>query len=435
MPLTTDEVHKRTDNIYKAISDQYNPNLKTFLLAARAYEKALAAVSNASRHYYDSMNKLGIIASDSTSTKELGESMRQMSETLRQIQLHEDETTRFLRDEVLVPLENKLDHDQKYIYGAYRTYQMDFKLKMEDLERATAHHQKVKKKSVSGRKSYKYDDKQKELSSEVELKQKAIEQFQYDNLKQAFIEERRRYCFFVEQQSDYVKRCITYHQKSIESLNSQLSIWLESCADVKSLPQNASELLEQVTSSDNQSLYSIPEPPNTPAAQPFQMDGLNQTFNAMPYSMASIEGTDSTLHSESSGHNIIPRDSRKKVCAQYNHGVPGSPTQLSFEKGDVIILMIPQPRDGWHYGENDRTKMRGWFPYSYTKLMEPQERPQELIQGHMPLPPADYNNMDDSQNGIAPPDAGPQNPYKTMKDQFLHGNPFANVQLRKTDYE
>ena len=44
----------------------------------------------------------------------------------------------------------------------------------------------------------------------------------------------------------------------------------------------------------------------------------------------------------------------------------GDATQLKIEPGDYIQLLIPQPRDGWHYGENDRTGLKGWFPIKYT---------------------------------------------------------------------
>jgi hypothetical protein len=33
---------------------------------------------------------------------------------------------------------------------------------------------------------------------------------------------------------------------------------------------------------------------------------------------------------------------------------------------DTVQLLIPQPRDGWHYGENEKSGLRGWFPIQYT---------------------------------------------------------------------
>lgn len=59
-----------------------------------------------------------------------------------------------------------------------------------------------------------------------------------------------------------------FSSQAIESLNSQLSKWLEACADVKGLPESTVELLGQVISEDTLSVYSIPEPPTMPAMQP-----------------------------------------------------------------------------------------------------------------------------------------------------------------------
>ncbi|XP_019642027.1 PREDICTED: brain-specific angiogenesis inhibitor 1-associated protein 2-like isoform X5 [Branchiostoma belcheri] len=59
--------------------------------------------------------------------------------------------------------------------------------------------------------------------------------------------------------------------------------------------------------------------------------------------------------------------SRRKVRALFPHKAGDSSNQLSFNEGDTISLLIDHPRDGWHFGENDKTKRRGWFPYSYTQ--------------------------------------------------------------------
>nr|XP_039264613.1 brain-specific angiogenesis inhibitor 1-associated protein 2-like isoform X2 [Styela clava] len=438
MSFSPEEIHKKTENIHKTISEQYNPTLKNFLLAGRQYEKALSNVSIASRQYFDTMAKLGSVASDNESSKDLCESTRQISDTLRQTQLNFDETVKFLSTEVIYPLENKLENDMKYMQNLQKKYLNDYRLRTEDLQRITQTHRKMKQKSFNGKKSYKYDEKEKELAETVAHKQRSFEQFQHDHLKNAFIEERRRYCFFVEQNCELTKKKIMYHRKALESLTSQLPKWVESCADAKILPDQADLLLGNVKSDDNNSIYSIPEPPSEPAAQ------YNGGYgNVMPGRMNPTmnshlqDGYNAPLPQpvNSTGHNVIPRENRKRVVAVFSHSVPGNPTQLGFEKGDEIILMIPMPRDGWHYGENDRTKQRGWFPFSYTRLKEQPsalEKPQEPVVGHMPLPPADYNEPSVQQNGNgwpAPPqDHGAPDSYRQMKDQMLSGRPPAGRQ-------
>uniref|UniRef100_H2ZSA0 BAR/IMD domain containing adaptor protein 2a n=1 Tax=Latimeria chalumnae TaxID=7897 RepID=H2ZSA0_LATCH len=65
---------------------------------------------------------------------------------------------------------------------------------------------------------------------------------------------------------------------------------------------------------------------------------------------------------------LPPRPERRKVEAVFPHTAgSASCTLLSFSEGDVITLLVPEARDGWHYGENETTKMKGWFPFSYTR--------------------------------------------------------------------
>lgn len=62
---------------------------------------------------------------------------------------------------------------------------------------------------------------------------------------------------------------------------------------------------------------------------------------------------------------VGPSNGKKRVKASHNYGGDGK-TKLHMEIGDTIQLLIPQPRDGWHYGENERSGERGWFPIQYT---------------------------------------------------------------------
>uniref|UniRef100_A0A3Q3JG57 IMD domain-containing protein n=1 Tax=Monopterus albus TaxID=43700 RepID=A0A3Q3JG57_MONAL len=83
----TEEVNKMTENIYKGILDQFNPSLKNFVTMGKHYEKALTGVTVAAKGYFDALVKLGELASDSQGSKELGDTLFQMAEVHRQIQV------------------------------------------------------------------------------------------------------------------------------------------------------------------------------------------------------------------------------------------------------------------------------------------------------------------------------------------------------------
>ncbi|XP_035262783.1 brain-specific angiogenesis inhibitor 1-associated protein 2 isoform X3 [Anguilla anguilla] len=101
------------------------------------------------------------------------------------------------------------------------------------------------------------------------------------------------------------------------------------------------------------------------------------------------------------------RSGRTRVQAVFSHAAGDNATLLSFSEGDVITLLVPEARDGWHYGENEKNKMRGWFPFSYTRVLPDSDGDNQRINlrpgkssstGNLleredmalPLPPPDY---------------------------------------------
>ncbi|KAM9559867.1 BAR/IMD domain-containing adapter protein 2 isoform 1-T1 [Salvelinus alpinus] len=76
-----------------------------------------------------------------------------------------------------------------------------------------------------------------------------------------------------------------------------------------------------------------------------------------------------TLPRSSSMAAGLERNGRTRVQAIFSHAAGDNSTLLSFSEGDIITLLVPEARDGWHYGENEKNKMRGWFPFSYTRVI------------------------------------------------------------------
>ncbi|XP_067344554.1 BAR/IMD domain-containing adapter protein 2 isoform X8 [Channa argus] len=76
-----------------------------------------------------------------------------------------------------------------------------------------------------------------------------------------------------------------------------------------------------------------------------------------------------TLPRSSSMAAGLERNGRTRVQAIFSHAAGDNSTLLSFSEGDVITLLVPEARDGWHYGESEKTRMRGWFPFSYTRVI------------------------------------------------------------------
>lgn len=59
----------------------------------------------------------------------------------------------------------------------------------------------------------------------------------------------------------------------------------------------------------------------------------------------------------------LERNGRTRVQAIFSHAAGDNSTLLSFNEGDVITLLVPEARDGWHYGENEKNRMyEEWTP-------------------------------------------------------------------------
>lgn len=65
------------------------------------------------------------------------------------------------------------------------------------------------------------------------------------------------------------------------------------------------------------------------------------------------EGSLPRSTSLTSGLNLLKRP---KVRTIFPHAGEGSETLLSFQEGAIITLLIPDEKDGWLYGELDRSK-------------------------------------------------------------------------------
>ncbi len=64
-----------------------------------------------------------------------------------------------------------------------------------------------------------------------------------------------------------------------------------------------------------------------------------------------------TLPRSSSMAAGLERNGRTRVQAIFSHAAGDNSTLLSFSENDVITLLVPEARDGWHYGENEKTRM------------------------------------------------------------------------------
>ncbi|XP_069056788.1 BAR/IMD domain-containing adapter protein 2-like isoform X1 [Pleurodeles waltl] len=445
----SEEVNRLTENVYRVILDQFNPSLRNFVTMGKHYQKALSGVTVAAKGYFDALVKLGELASDSQGSKELGDTLFQMAEVHRQIQVQLEETLKLFHSELLSQLEHKLELDIKYLTATLKKYQTEQRSKSESIEKCQSELKKLRKKCQNSKNPQKYGDREVQYVEIMSTKQCELDQFVADGYKAALTEERRRYSFLVDRQCAVSKHFSLYHSKVKELLSAKLPVWQQSCTQPTKLPERALVLVKQ-TANNSSVVPVISEPvPSTkplevpPELAPFLGGGglsLNHRMSvqevpplpngghhrprpskdmgppapseppppiavqcppqpALPASLTppllkvsdvysctlpmprkpASENRLATLVENKTLPRISPlsvlppRVERRRVQAIFSHSAGENSTLLNFQENDVILLLVPEARDGWHYGENEATKAKGWFPFSYTRPLPPVE--------------------------------------------------------------
>ncbi|XP_067408152.1 BAR/IMD domain-containing adapter protein 2-like isoform X2 [Emydura macquarii macquarii] len=536
----SDEVNRLTESVYRVILDQFNPSLRSFVTMGKSYQKALAGVTVAAKGYFDALVKLGELASDSQGSKELGDTLFQMAEVHRQIQVQLEETLKLFHSELLAQLEQKLELDVKYLLATLKKYQSEHRAKADAIEKCQAELKKLRKKCQSSKNPQKYGDREVQYVEVMSAKQSELDRFVAEGYKAALTEERRRYSFLVDRQCAVSKHVSAYHAKVKELLGAKLPGWQQSCVQPTRLPERALALVKQTANSPAAPAVSDPLPAPQPLEVPPELapllGGAGLALNHRPslqevtplpngdshrtrgsrdlghpppsepltaplglpapqpapatqtpppprasdgYSCtlpiprkASAETRLATLAENKTLPRIgplagpPPRAEQRRVQAVFSHAAGENSTLLNFQEGDVIALLVTEARDGWHYGENEGTHMKGWFPFSYTRPVPTAESP-EKPHGSFPLSKLNSSSTGtlDKAGCLAPsPEAGRggaalryapsprpsafrQRPYSLMSPDLSQlanefgsapnsspsrSNPFAHVRLKRT---
>ncbi|XP_029360844.1 brain-specific angiogenesis inhibitor 1-associated protein 2 [Echeneis naucrates] len=296
----TEEVNKMTENVYKGILDHFNPSLKNFVTMGKHYEKALTGVTVAAKGYFDALVKLGELASDSQGSKELGDTLFQMAEVHRQIQVQLEDVLKLFHSELLAQLEQKLELDIKYLTATLKKYQSERRSKSESIERCQSQLKKLRRKS---RHPNKYGDKEMQFVELMSRRQGELDTLVAAGYRSALTEERRRYCFLVDRQCCVTKLLINYHSKVRELLSQKLSSWQLSCSQPTKLPERALNLLRHTA------------PQSTGAAGIAEVLRHTKLGSSQPEQRLSVQEVPPLLNGDSSrSQRSIPSSSQSDTC-------------------------------------------------------------------------------------------------------------------------
>ncbi|XP_036408826.1 brain-specific angiogenesis inhibitor 1-associated protein 2-like protein 1b [Megalops cyprinoides] len=489
MSRDPEEVSKLTESTYKNVMEQFNPGLRNLVTLGKNYEKAVAAMCLAGKVYFDAVSKIGENAAVSPVSRELGVVLMEISEVHKKIHTELEENYKRFHKEIIMELEKKTDMDVKYMNATFKRYQTEHKLKQDSLEKSQADLRKLRRKS-QGKNSSKYESRESEYLETLSSRQVEMQKFVAEGCREALVEEKRRFCFLVDKHCGFSYQIAAFHDKAKEMMSVKLSNWEDKCGDATSVPESIVSMIEGLKTPV--SVTPQPSPPtgqhsrnnsdsvNPPPAPPLKAHSsplVSMFSQDVPTSPVMADHTSEVAHpngsiadhssneesgmsrsvSVSSGLNTVKKP---KVRTIFPHTAGNNNTLLSFDEGDILTLLIPDERDGWLYGELDRTRQRGWFPSSYCRLYtEPAANSREGTPEHSKsiinlteqgpeeeevedqtdvlLPPPDYVDSPTSSVASLPLSPSPENSAPqangTPKLPFLGGgNPFVGVKLRPT---
>ncbi|KAG8007016.1 Brain-specific angiogenesis inhibitor 1-associated protein 2-like protein 1, partial [Nibea albiflora] len=310
--------------------------------------------------------------------------------------------------EIIAELERKTDMDVKYMTATFKRYQMEHKMKQDSLERSQSDLKKLRRKS-QGKNANKYENKESECLETLTSRQMDMQLFIADGCKEALLEEKRRFCFLVDKHCMFSYQIASFHDKARDILTAKLSSWQDQCNDATDMPESVLTMIEGLRTpisitplpSPSPSRHSVnisapPAPPlkaqTSPLANMFTQD--NNTSSVTTTSNNSTDhgnGEENNLArsvSVATGLNNIVK--RPRVRTIFPHTAGNNSTLLSFDEGDVIVLLIPDERDGWMYGELEKNGNVSAAPYRSRSVVNLHHQDTETDEATMVLPPADY---------------------------------------------
>ncbi|XP_054616174.1 brain-specific angiogenesis inhibitor 1-associated protein 2-like protein 1b [Dunckerocampus dactyliophorus] len=385
MSRSAEEVNKLTESTYKNVMEQFNPGLRNLVNLGKNYEKSVAAMALAGRLYFDAMAKIGESAAVSPVSRELGMVLMGISEVHRKVIFElEDNFKRFHR-EIIGELERKTDMDVKYMTATFKRYQMEHKMKQDSLEKSHAELKKLRRKS-QGKNANKYENKESECVETLTNRQMDMQLFIADGCKEALLEEKRRFCFLVDKHCMFSYQIASFHDKARDTLMARLNSWQDQCNDATDMPENILTMIEGLRTPISITPLPSPTPsrhslnimaPPAPS-QKAHISPLVNMFTPENKTTSITTTSNNNIDHDSNGENNLARSvsvatglnnvvKRQRVRTIFPHTAGNNNTLLSFDEGDVIILLIPEEKDGWMYGEMEKNGKRGWFPSSYCR--------------------------------------------------------------------
>ncbi|KAM3842404.1 BAR/IMD domain-containing adapter protein 2-like 2 [Diretmus argenteus] len=366
--MNSDQLHRSTLGIYSSLMDQFNPSLQKLVSMGNSYIQAFQALALTSEAYFNTLAKIGEQAFHTMSSRSIGDVLIQISDSQRKLTMELEGVFRWFHTEVLQEMDNNIRLDKDYITGSRRRYETEVRSQATALER--------------------------QLRRGVNQDGSEYVQFLRESHDEALKEEERRYRFLTEKHCDLTQSIVHLINKTGGALQQRADAWREEV--------NATRAHDARRPTGLDNMVGMWEEERGRSRE-------EQPLGRVPSRAPSPHGRRSRSNSESveGGGGGGGRSTRALVAHKPD---TSNPTLLPFTRGEMVTVLVPQPRNGWLYGRADSSSRQGWFPAAYVEAVDDHPKPNSSSNSTLRSSSSMSNLLDESGGSSfnrAPPPAPP----------------------------
>uniref|UniRef100_A0A3Q2FJD9 BAR/IMD domain containing adaptor protein 2 like 2b n=1 Tax=Cyprinodon variegatus TaxID=28743 RepID=A0A3Q2FJD9_CYPVA len=336
--VSSDQLHKSTLSVYSSLMEHFNPGLQKLVALGNSYVKAfqLAVCSEA---YFSALSKMGDQALHTLSSHSL-DVLMQISESQRRLTAEMEGLFQWFQIEVLQAMEKNVKLDEEYMEGSRRVYEMEVRNQAEVLE----------KQLRRGT----FRDSLENSEYMVYLKQ---------SHQEILKEEERRYRFLAEKHCGLTQSLLFLINKTGASLQQKADGWKEKVNENKGSKSRTPTHVDQeaqLRGSVSSLLQTVAKEEDMSWARREQL------------ALGRVPSRPSPLPSRSRSSSVgesLGLGGGRSMRALVSHPSSSNPKLLPFNRGEIVIVLVQEPRNGWLYGRTD-SSMQGWFPAAYVAPVE-----------------------------------------------------------------
>uniref|UniRef100_A0A8C5ANS3 BAR/IMD domain containing adaptor protein 2 like 2a n=1 Tax=Gadus morhua TaxID=8049 RepID=A0A8C5ANS3_GADMO len=343
------QLHMDTLEIYSRLLNQLNPSLQKLVSLGNSYIQAFYVLATTSEAYFKALARIGEQALGTKSSGSIGRILIQIAENQRKLSTEVEGVVKF-HAEVLHDMDHHTQLDQGYISDSRGRYEIEVRRQADALERRRG-----------------------EAQSECEY----LVRRSYSDALQ---EEERRYRFLAEKHCDVGHAVAQVMNKTGGVSQQRLEVWREelNATRGREVSGGSSRAEHQVSRreeerspySEVQQLGRVP----SRAPSPSSLQSRSNSLADLTGDGLLGFGGGSTGNGGRSGSGGGRRRTMKAVAA--HQADPSKPTILGFQRGELVTVLVSQPRNGWLYGQAQNPSRQGWFPAAFVEAVdEPSKAP------------------------------------------------------------